>query len=843
MKRVRNCILLLLVIGLLFANVSVSAAVNQYEGVFTYQVKDGEAAIVRAERSNQPLIIPDTLGGYPVTSIGPYAFELNTQEPYLIVPASVKKVDPAAFENFHLPTVYFLGREIEFTGNLPKIKSLYVHEGVLPNLEDIDREYDRIYFEDYPADPLRLEPITEGDWCYALWNEEAILLSTEKTGAFTVPEKLGGAPVTYIGPLCFQGEACSVTLPDTVKSIGSKAFGRYGSATKHLTRLPSGLKRLGNQALYGCIVDDMTLPSGLERIGEGAFYGCRAAELTIPGSVTYIGNYAFYHSSDLTEVTIEDGAESVGDRAFCDCPKLTKITIPGSVTHCGDCLERIGYGDYIVTVYGDADSAAYVYCGERGIVFLDRQTGMRYEKPHETTIDGVVYRVYPHRYSVVVDLSIGYARDMVIPELVEGTPVTSVQSWAFLDGDMTSVTLPDTVTLIGEGAFHDCSLLTRVKLPSELKEIQELCFVSCPNLHCLCIPDGIETMGDDLTDNTLLLVSSSDYVKNYARRHNFGFIQTSPEDTIVYENNAVCKVVGNEAILAGLIMSKPGGDDTRQYAVPDEVEGYPVVGIAGDAVLKGFWSYTMILGANVRYVEEGAIEGTEVRTLYTSEALESLPENLLQVEEIYGISGSYAQSYADAHDIAFHAVDRLPFTDVPEGKWYYPYVHTCYWSNLMQGTSQTTFAPQASASRAMLVTVLWRMCGYQRVMENEGFRDVVPYSWYSDAVYWASENGIVYGVTADTFAPNTPVTREQTAAILYRAAALFGADVESYAPIAGFGDEAKVSAYARSAMMWAVEAGIFEGDNNKMLNPKKSTTRAEMAAILVRYLRWLEEQV
>ena len=107
---------------------------------------------------------------------------------------------------------------------------------------------------------------------------------------------------------------------------------------------------------------------------------------------------------------------------------------------------------------------------------------------------------------------------------------------------------------------------------------------------------------------------------------------------------------------------------------------------------------------------------------------------------------------------------------------------------------------------------------------------------------WAYTYGVVNGTSATTFSPNNPVTREQTATILYRLSSLMGADVDSYTPLTRFCDQAEASDYARSALMWAVDAGILQGNGKGELDPRGSTTRAQIATMIVRYVDWLTSE-
>ena len=177
----------------------------------------------------------------------------------------------------------------------------------------------------------------------------------------------------------------------------------------------------------------------------------------------------------------------------------------------------------------------------------------------------------------------------------------------------------------------------------------------------------------------------------------------------------------------------------------------------------------------------------------------------------------------------------LPYTDVSQSDWFYPYVAFAYERAWMTGTSETTFSPEETTTRAMLVTVLYRLEGKPAVDAASGFSDVSSGSYYADAVAWAKANGIVNGTSETTFSSNEPVTREQTAAILYRYAQYKGYDVEKTADLTAYADAAAIHSYAKNAMSWAVAAGILNGVSSTSLEPTGSATRAQVATVLTRF--------
>lgn len=176
------------------------------------------------------------------------------------------------------------------------------------------------------------------------------------------------------------------------------------------------------------------------------------------------------------------------------------------------------------------------------------------------------------------------------------------------------------------------------------------------------------------------------------------------------------------------------------------------------------------------------------------------------------------------------------FADVKSGDWYYDAVKYVSDKKLMNGTDKG-FEPNANMSRAMLVTVLYRLDGESAVTKNNKFSDVALGSWYENAVIWASENGIVNGVGEAEFAPNDNVTREQMAAIIYRYAVFKGKATEEKADLSGFSDYSEISEWAKDALSWANAASIIGGVDESALAPKATATRAQVATILMRFTK------
>ena len=155
----------------------------------------------------------------------------------------------------------------------------------------------------------------------------------------------------------------------------------------------------------------------------------------------------------------------------------------------------------------------------------------------------------------------------------------------------------------------------------------------------------------------------------------------------------------------------------------------------------------------------------------------------------------------------------------------------------MQGVSDTEFAPQTDTSRAMIVTMLWRLEGKPIVDYAMSFNDVEPEQWYSEAIRWAQSTKIVEGYSAEKFGPDDPITREQMATILYRYAKYHEINVTNTNTLSGFTDVNKVSAWALDAMKWANAVGLVQGRTTTTLVPEVSIIRAEAATMVHRYCK------
>ena len=292
--------------------------------------------------------------------------------------------------------------------------------------------------------------------------------------------------------------------------------------------------------------------------------------------------------------------------------------------------------------------------------------------------------------------------------------------------------------------------------------------------------------------------------------------------------------------------------DGKTYQPGDKVD------ISGNVTFTAQWTYIPPANPNYRIdipdFENGTVtadpaaakagakvtltatpdEGYAVGTITVTDRFGDAVKVTENADGTYTFTMPSGQVTVKATFVASEEPAAEPFPDVDENDWFYDEVVYVYENGLMNGVENNQFAPNTATNRAMLATILYRLAGQPDVSGDLPFTDVAAGTWYTDAVLWAAQNGIVNGLGENTFAPMNTLTREQLVTMLYRYAEAAGYDVSAAADLSGYPDAGKVQPYAQEAMSWAVAEGIVEGmDGN--LNPAGSATRAQIATILMRF--------
>ena len=322
-------------------------------------------------------------------------------------------------------------------------------------------------------------------------------------------------------------------------------------------------------------------------------------------------------------------------------------------------------------------------------------------------------------------------------------------------------------------------------------------------------------------------------------------------------------VVGNLVEAVGLASY----DNT--FVLSDGTPVYPRIRIRNRADVVCTAGETPVETWSITYVTDGGTINGEYPTTYTKGTVTVLPTNVtkpgytflgwftayiggVQVRQIEATETGDKTFYARWQKTVLPpppvtpgtpvtparpaAPVGLPFADVSGSDWFYNDVRYVYEKGIMDGTGADRFSPNAPLTRAMIVTILYRMAGSPSVSGSSDFTDVAAGKWFAKAVAWAAANGIVNGYGSGLFGPNDPVTREQLAAILYRYAVYGGMTAVTLEENLGsFADTAQLSAYAIQAMNWAVGQGLINGSGSNLV-PKAQATRAQVAAIIHRYL-------
>ena len=397
----------------------------------------------------------------------------------------------------------------------------------------------------------------------------------------TIPDS-----VTNIGDSAFENcaDLTSVTIPTSVTSIGNDAFsGCTGLKEVHITDLyawcnvtfsnytSNPLYNAHNFYLNNQLITNLVIPDSVTSIGNWAFYSCESlTSITIPNSVTSIGDSAFEDGTGLTGVTIPDSVTSIGDSAFYGCTSLTSITIPNSVTSIGD------YAFYDTAWY-DNQPDGLVYAGK--VAYEYKGTC-----PAKVKIKAGTLGIAGSAFAWCMEL-----KKVTIPD-----SVTYIGDYAFYDcTGLTSVTIPDSITSIGEGAFTGCTGLTSVTIGNSVTSIGYDAFSDCISLTSVTIPDSVTSIGENAfgyyyednwetkkIENFTIYGRKDSAAETYAKENSFTFVEKAAPAVLKGDLNGDGKVNGADAGILSRYTS-----DWKGYA--DKIKNMDAADINGDGKVNG----------------------------------------------------------------------------------------------------------------------------------------------------------------------------------------------------------------------------------------------------------------
>lgn len=511
-----------------------------------------------------------------------------------------------------------------------------------------------------------------------------------------------------------------------------------------------------------------------------------------------------------------------------------EITIPSTVTEIApDSIWRAK------AIHCERYSTAAQYADVEGIpvVYTDDATSGQ-----EIKADGFTFWVKNGEATLVRAVSEERCT-LYIPDHIYEYPVTQIASYTtrnnvkdtYHQDIYTSIVIPATVRRIDSYAFFYRNNYSRIRSIYLCEGVQSVgnyalyqSDIQADTVY-LTLPNSLQEFGRDEEQ-----LWNSRYIHVFAAENSVGAEYASRAAATFHNNHAADgTITGNYAnmdfrIQNGevTIIECDSACGSIDPFLPSYIDGYPVTELAYRSLL-------------------------EIDRI-SSSAYAVLPPTLKRLDyDVFGVSpenhlllyypGTPAEKlvqyqrypYANIYDVL-----ALPYQDVQQSDWYYSAVSFAYYNGLMNGVADTLFDPNGTMTRAMLVTVLWRLDGGS-ADGTSPYTDVPEGTWYTDGVIWATENGIVNGVGNGKFDPNGTVTREQIATILYRYAVYRGVDVSDRASLDLFTDAGAVSDYARAPMQWAVQTKLISGrlDHKQLyLAPQSGGTRAEVATILMRFL-------
>lgn len=793
--------------------------------------------MVRIEQDNlagvNELILPDGLESLSITEGGGSIAKLT-------VPESVHYINLRKFAHLtdlKLPTTAVL-EESCFSGCY-QIKNLTIPKG---NTTLKGLSVGRTAHVVLPDDVLEVRgPISNGD----PYNNKDGNSNLKSIDLKNVRILTGGALSD-----CVALE--SVTLPDSLITLGDGVFS--GCARLRSIKGGRNVRQIGDGCFSGCaaLTDFGELEKNVTHVGSWAFQNCGWFH-DQPNGVVYFGKAAYAYKGSMAEGTVlslRDGTVSVTYEFLAgqielnptfDQPNLAGLILPQSCKYVDD----------------------YAFAGAKNMKFID--------------LGGV-------QYIGREAFNNSACESIVLPDSVR-----FVGNNAFSAPYIKAIHLNDGLRVLDEGAFFTYGKGKGVTIPASVAYIGYQAFGYCP------VDPENPFGGLTKIDGFVIRGTAGTAAQTYAVDNEFAFetgactAHQPVTETVAPTcctggfTRTVCAVCGAVTASANTapVAHKPVANDPIEATCtrPGYTGGThcafcgltltqpaqtPALG-HDEVVATEEYEYSAYYGmirhycrrCELKWYETDGGSGHVHDYTYRTDTVYPTCINAGYTEHFCACGESYRDGYIPAlgHDYVNGVCSRCgntegscdggascpskPYHDVDTGRWYHEGIDYAIAHGLMNGVGNGMFEPESSMTRAMLVTVLWRYAGSPAGWENP-FTDVPNGSWFTQAVAWAAENGIVNGVGNHKFEPDSNITREQMAAILFRYAAMSGFDTSARGNLDQYPDRGDVSGYAVEPLSWAVAEGLIKGTDNGngiLLDPQGNATRAQVATIIMRFIR------
>ena len=524
---------------------------------------------------------------------------------------------------------------------------------------------------------------------------------------------------------------------------------------------------IGAYAFYDCYgLTSITISSGVTSIGVDAFHGCSSlTSITIPSSVTSIGGTAFWGCSGLASITIPSGVTNIGVEAFGCCSGLTSITIPSSVTSIGD--EAFLWCSGLTGIWVDSNNATYA-SDNSGVLFNKNKTSLiccpagysgAYTIPSSVTnIGAYAFDYCTGLTSITIPSSVtnigayAFSDCTGLTSVTIPSSVTSIGIHTFSGcSGLTSITIPSSVTSIGVDAFWNCSGLTSITIPSGVTSIGDGAFSGCSGLTSIYFCGNTPSFGDDsftgVTATAYYPTGNSTWTDEVKQAYggNLTWTPWTPTD-------------GAAAAAPEMRGLHTGKENGSTVSFSDLTPGAQYV-----LIVSRDKNSDLLASGNLLFIAQAAAnaDGTLTFTPAPPEAAANAFVGLYGQGET--ISGGYEP--CDGVNCPGKA-----FADMPaKGNWAHDPIDWAVSNEITNGTSASTFSPEEGCTRAQVVTFLWRAAGQPAPASSTNpFTDVKAGAYYYNAVLWAVEKGITNGTSDKTFSPDETCTRAQIVTFLWR---------------------------------------------------------------------------